>query len=82
MGSAKTSGNEPQESVSRRERVATLPAPVVDSAPGAAGVLAATAYVLATAGGRRITRALPPVPEEALEGLEADISEIKERTTR
>ncbi|MFE4600059.1 phage holin family protein [Kitasatospora indigofera] len=56
--------------------------PVWAAALVAAGVLAAAAAALVTAGRRRIARALPPVPEEALEGLKADISEIKERTTR
>lgn len=60
----------------------TLLLPLWASALVVAGLLAATAGVLAAAGKRRVTHGLPPVPEEALESLKADISVIKERTTR
>ncbi|MDQ0306202.1 hypothetical protein J2S46_000758 [Kitasatospora herbaricolor] len=46
------------------------------------GLVAATAGVLAAAGKRRVTQGLPPVPGEAVESLKADISVIKERTSR
>lgn len=44
--------------------------------------LAAIAAVLAVAGKRQIARAVPPVPEQTVDSVKADVAEIKERAHR
>jgi uncharacterized membrane protein YqjE len=44
--------------------------------------LLATAAVVALAGKGRLRRAAPPVPEQAVGSIQADVEEIKERTRR
>ncbi|CAM5671557.1 membrane protein [Streptomyces avidinii] len=56
--------------------------PVWAAALIVAAVLAATAGVLAVAGKKQIARAVPPVPEQAVESVKADVAEIKERAHR
>ncbi|MEU3793235.1 phage holin family protein [Streptomyces fructofermentans] len=45
-------------------------------------VLLAAAGVLAAAGRSRLGRATPPLPEETLDSVRADVDEIKERAHR
>jgi uncharacterized membrane protein YqjE len=45
-------------------------------------VLFAVAAVLALTGKRRLQQATPPAPEAAIEGVQADIEEVKERAGR
>jgi uncharacterized membrane protein YqjE len=45
-------------------------------------VLLAIAGVAALVGKGRLKKATPPVPEEAVEGVKADVEEIKERARR
>ena len=45
-------------------------------------VLLAAAGVVALVGRRRLQRAAPPVPEETIASVKADVEEIKERTHR
>lgn len=45
-------------------------------------VLLATAGCVALLGKRRVQRATPPVPEETVASVKADVEEIKERTHR
>jgi putative superfamily III holin-X len=44
--------------------------------------LLAVAGIAALAGKNRLSKATPPVPQEAVHGLKADFDEIKERTQR
>ncbi len=46
------------------------------------GVLFLCAGVLALLGRAQVRRAVPPVPERALDGVRSDIDEIKERVHR
>jgi Flp pilus assembly protein TadB len=48
----------------------------------AGAALLLIAGVLALLGRRRLQRAIPPVPAEAVDSLKADVNEIKERTHR
>jgi uncharacterized membrane protein YqjE len=45
-------------------------------------VLLAVAGVAALVGKARLKKAAPPIPEEAVEGVKADVEEIKERARR
>ena len=45
-------------------------------------VLLAVAAMAALVGKGRLKKATPPVPEEAVEGVKADVEEIKERARR
>ncbi|MFF3215805.1 phage holin family protein [Streptomyces sp. NPDC002886] len=56
--------------------------PVWVSALIVAAVLAAIAGVLALAGKKQIARAAPPVPEQTVHSVQADVAEIKERAHR
>ncbi|QMU77173.1 phage holin family protein [Streptacidiphilus sp. PB12-B1b] len=47
-----------------------------------AGVLLLVAAALAAAGKKEVDRASPPVPEQALTGLKADVTTIKENAKR
>ena len=46
------------------------------------GALAATAGVMALAGKKQVAQATPPKPEAAIESVQADVAEIKERARR
>ncbi|MFH8611284.1 phage holin family protein [Streptomyces sp. NPDC018029] len=46
------------------------------------GVLFAVAGVLAALGRKQLARAVPPVPQEAMDSVRADVDEIKERAHR
>ncbi|MBC9711927.1 phage holin family protein [Streptomyces sp. TRM66268-LWL] len=59
-----------------------LELPVWASALIVSGVLFLTAGALAAAGRKRLGRAAPPVPEQALDSVRADVAEIKERAAR
>lgn len=59
-----------------------LALPVWASALIVAAVLAAVAGVLAVAGKKQIARAVPPVPEQTVNSVKADVAEIKERAHR
>lgn len=56
--------------------------PVWASALIVAAVLAAIAGALAVAGKQQIARAVPPVPEQTVNSVKADVAEIKERAHR
>ncbi|MER5763933.1 phage holin family protein [Streptomyces sp. NPDC002082] len=56
--------------------------PVWASALIVAAVLAAIAGVLVVAGKKQIARAVPPVPEQTVDSVKADVAEIKERAHR
>ncbi|MBT2493942.1 phage holin family protein [Streptomyces sp. ISL-96] len=45
-------------------------------------VLAALAAVLAAVGKKQISKAAPPAPERAIDGVKADVAEIKEKAHR
>ncbi|MEV6396818.1 phage holin family protein [Streptomyces sp. NPDC051907] len=45
-------------------------------------VLAAVAGVLAAVGKKQVSRAVPPVPQKAIDGVKADVAEVKERAHR
>lgn len=47
-----------------------------------AGALLAVAGVLALVGKREFTHAVPPTPQDAIDGVRADVEEIKERAHR
>lgn len=47
-----------------------------------AGALLAVAGVMALMGRRELRRAVPPTPREAIDGVRADVEEIKERAHR
>ncbi|MEW2516653.1 phage holin family protein [Actinacidiphila alni] len=59
-----------------------LALPVWASALIVAGALLALAGVLALAGKKEVGRATPPAPEQAIEGVKADVATIKEKTKR
>jgi MFS family permease len=46
------------------------------------GVLALTAGVMALMGKKQVAEATPPKPEAAIESVQADVAEIKERARR
>ncbi|MGW7197972.1 phage holin family protein [Streptomyces chryseus] len=56
--------------------------PVWASALIITGVLFLTAAVLAMAGKKQVGQATPPVPEQAIDSVKADMAEIKERAHR
>ncbi|WP_189531104.1 phage holin family protein [Streptomyces roseolilacinus] len=56
--------------------------PVWASALIVCGALAAIAAALALAGRKQVAGAAPPVPERAIEGIKADVAEIKEKAHR
>ncbi|WP_030723008.1 phage holin family protein [Streptomyces sp. NRRL F-2580] len=56
--------------------------PVWASALIVAAVLAAVAAVMALAGKKKIAKAGPPVPEQTIDSVKADVAEIKEKTQR
>ncbi|MER5731537.1 phage holin family protein [Streptomyces sp. NPDC002138] len=56
--------------------------PVWASALVFAALLAAIAAGMAGAGRKQIARAVPPVPEQTIDSVKADLAEIKERTHR
>lgn len=60
----------------------SLAMPVWAAALAVAAVLFAAAAALAAAGRGRTSRAMPPVPERAVENTRKDIAEIKERAHR
>lgn len=60
----------------------SLVLPVWAAALIVAVVLAAIAAVLAAAGKKQIARAVPPVPEQTVDSVKADVAEIKERAHR
>jgi hypothetical protein len=60
----------------------SLALPVWASALIVCGVLFLIAGALAAAGRSRLGRAAPPVPEQTLDSVRADVAEIKERATR
>jgi uncharacterized membrane protein YqjE len=47
-----------------------------------AGLLFIVAAVLALVGRRNVQKATPPVPEQAMESVKADVAEVKERAQR
>jgi putative superfamily III holin-X len=47
-----------------------------------AAVLIAVAAVLAAVGKKQVSQAVPPAPEQAIDGVKADVAEIKERAHR
>ncbi|MGA4848135.1 phage holin family protein [Streptomyces sp. G5(2025)] len=60
----------------------SLALPVWAAALIVTGVLFAVAGVLAVMGRGQLARAVPPVPEEAIESVRADVEEIKGRAHR
>ncbi|MBZ4017326.1 hypothetical protein CCS38_16575 [Streptomyces purpurogeneiscleroticus] len=56
--------------------------PVWASALIITGVLLAVAGILALTGKKEIARATPPMPEEAIAGVKADVAEMKEKAHR
>jgi hypothetical protein len=56
--------------------------PVWASALIVCGALAVIAAALALAGRKQVSEAAPPVPERAIEGIKADVAEIKEKAHR
>ncbi|GAA1504426.1 phage holin family protein [Streptomyces albidochromogenes] len=56
--------------------------PVWASALIVTAVLFLTAAVLAMAGKKQVGQATPPVPEQAIDSVKADMAEIKERAHR
>lgn len=59
-----------------------LALPVWAAALIVTGALAGVAAVLALAGRKQIDRATPPTPQQAIDGVKADVAEIKERSHR
>ncbi|MEU2549867.1 phage holin family protein [Streptomyces roseolus] len=59
-----------------------LALPVWASALVVGAVLGAVAAVMGIAGRKQIERAVPPVPEQAVESVKADVAEIKEKAHR
>ncbi|MCW2938904.1 MAG: hypothetical protein JWN00_1889 [Actinomycetia bacterium] len=62
--------------------VLALVLPVWGSALIVGAVLLAVAGVLGLKGRSQISRALPPVPEQAIQGARRDVAQIKERAQR
>ncbi|MGW0532838.1 phage holin family protein [Streptomyces sp. NPDC003032] len=60
----------------------SLALPVWAAALVVTGVLFAVAGVLAAAGRGQMARAVPPVPQEAIDSVKADVEEIKGRAHR
>ncbi|GAA2941903.1 phage holin family protein [Streptomyces enissocaesilis] len=56
--------------------------PLWVSASTVTAVLAALAAVLAAVGRKQVGQAAPPVPEQAIDGVKADVAEIKEKAHR
>lgn len=56
--------------------------PLWGSALTVTAVLAAVAGGLAAVGRKKVGEASPPAPEQAIEGVKADVAEIKERAHR
>ncbi|MGC5341611.1 phage holin family protein [Streptomyces sp. DT24] len=56
--------------------------PVWGAALVVTAVLCATAGAFALSGRKQLGRAMPPAPEQAIDGVKADVAEIKERTHR
>jgi hypothetical protein len=46
------------------------------------GVLAAVTALMAALGKQQVSKASPPTPEQAVDGVKADVAEIKERAQR
>ncbi|MFJ9150833.1 phage holin family protein [Streptomyces sp. NPDC102270] len=46
------------------------------------GVLAAVTALMAALGKQQVSKASPPMPEQAVDGVKADVAEIKERAQR
>ncbi|MER7564289.1 phage holin family protein [Streptomyces sp. NPDC048523] len=46
------------------------------------GVLAAVTALMAVLGKQQVRKASPPMPEKAVDGVKADVAEIKERAQR
>ncbi len=59
-----------------------LALPVWASALVVGAVLGAVAAVMGVAGRKQIGRAVPPVPEQTVESVKADVAEIKEKAQR
>lgn len=59
-----------------------LVVPVWAAALIVTGVLIALAGVLAVLGRKQFRRATPPAPEQAIDGLKADVTEIREKAHR
>ncbi|MEU1019924.1 phage holin family protein [Streptomyces sp. NPDC005900] len=60
----------------------SLALPVWAAALIVTGVLFVVAGVLAVMGRGQLARAVPPVPQEAIDSVKADVEEIKERAHR
>ncbi|MGI5248089.1 phage holin family protein [Actinacidiphila glaucinigra] len=60
----------------------SLALPVWAAALVVTGLLGSVAAALAAAGRRQFGRAAPPVPRAAVDGVKADIAELKERADR
>ncbi|MGW2355191.1 phage holin family protein [Actinacidiphila glaucinigra] len=60
----------------------SLALPVWAAALVVTGLLGSVAAALAAAGRRQFGRAAPPVPRAAVDGVKADIAELKERAYR
>ncbi|WP_446038722.1 phage holin family protein [Streptomyces sp. SID1121] len=56
--------------------------PVWASALVVTAGLAAVAALLAVAGKRQVTKAVPPTPEQTIDSVKADVAEIKEKAHR
>ncbi|MFK8907541.1 phage holin family protein [Streptomyces sp. YS-3] len=59
-----------------------VPLPVWAAALIVTAVLAVIAAVLALSGKKQVSQAAPPVPEQAIENVKADVAEIKESAQR
>ncbi|MFH9953748.1 phage holin family protein [Streptomyces roseolus] len=59
-----------------------LALPVWASALVVGAVLGAVAAVMGLAGRKQIERAVPPMPEQTVESVKADVAEIKEKAHR
>jgi nitrate/nitrite transporter NarK len=60
----------------------TLVLPLWASALIITGALLVIAAVLAAAGRKQIAQATPPAPAQAIDGVKADVAEIKEKAKR
>jgi len=60
----------------------SVPLPVWAAALIVTAVLGVIAAVMALGGKKQVDRASPPVPEQAIENVKADVAEIKESTHR
>lgn len=59
-----------------------VPLPVWAAALIVTAILGAIAAVIALSGKKQISRAAPPMPEQAIENVKADVAEIKESAHR